>query len=117
MTVDNPSVIDLVAHDSLSDVVSLIMVEHRDWGVDGALLSDLQAKLNTYLAYAVNGQFAADYPSHQGKVLRFDLRTAYPLGPREIELLEIVRRRHLSPRGIELSWNQYDIQAGAGGRP
>src|SRR5262245_11799263 len=81
VTVDNPNVIDFVAHDPKADVVLLVLVEHRDWGPDGLLLPDLQAKLNTYLSYVADGQFASEYPDFRDKPICFDLRTAYPLGP------------------------------------
>jgi hypothetical protein len=120
MTVDNPSVIDFIAHEPKADSVLFVLVEHRDWGSAGRLLPDLQAKLNTYLAYLVDGRFEAEYPAYQGKPVCFDLRTAYPLGPRELEFIAIVERQHLSPRGIRFTWKRSNMHAGstaeAGGR-
>ena len=111
MTVDNPAVIDFIAHEPKADLVSFVLVEYREWGSAGRLLPDLQAKLNTYLAYLTDGRFEAEYPACQGKPVCFDLRTAYPLGPRELEFIAIVERQHLAPRGITFTWKQYDLHA------
>jgi hypothetical protein len=109
MTVENPAVIDFVAHDPSSDVVSFVLVEHRAWGDQGRLLPDLQRKLNTYLGYALDGKFAEAYPQHRGKRIRFDLRTAYLPGARELEFFELIQKQDLGPRGIELSWRQFEL--------
>jgi hypothetical protein len=109
VTIDNPDVIDLIAHDPKSDVVSFVLVEYRAWGTGGEYLPELQNKLNTYLAYAKDGQFAEEYPQYSGKALAFDLRTAHPLGEREIAFLEIVRRKELVPLGIGFSWQRYEF--------
>jgi len=107
MTVEDPSVIDLVAHDPNSDVVSFVLVEHREWGDQGNLLPDLQRKLNTYLGYVLDGHFGKAYSQYVGKRLVFDLRTAHPPGSRERAFLEVVRTQDLEPRGIGLTWRQY----------
>jgi hypothetical protein len=80
------------------------MVEDRPWLDKGLLLTDLQAKLNTYLAYISQGQLAADFPGLQGKAVHVQLSATVPPGPREIEFLRIVYKHHLVPRGISLSW-------------
>ncbi len=53
------------------DIIDL--VEHREWGDKGELLPDLQAKLNTYLAFVMDGQLAQQYPAMNGKKIRFRL--------------------------------------------
>lgn len=105
MTVDNPNVIDFISHDPKTDVVSLVLVEFRDWGDSGLLLPDLQSKLNTYLAFVLDGQLAEECPEYLGRRLCIDLRTVFPLGPREIEFLNIVREGHLKDHDIELRWS------------
>lgn len=112
MTVDNPHVIDALAYDPHKDQVSFVLVEYRDWGERGNLLPDLQAKLNTYLAYALDGQYAEEYPDYQGKPLCFDLRVGYPLGPLELEFLRIIRKEHLDPLGIAMTWKLHDFDTG-----
>jgi hypothetical protein len=109
MPVSDPSVIDLVAHDPKTDVVTLIMVEAREWGDRGMLLPDLQSKLSTYLGYALDGALLQDYPDLEGKAIAFQLSYAYPPGPRERDLIDIVRRKYLEPEGIQ--WREASIPA------
>jgi hypothetical protein len=100
MPVDNPLVIDLVTVDPLTEMVSLIMVEHREWGEAGELLPDLQAKLNTYFEYVESGQLVQEFRDVAGKPITFLLNHVYELGTREREFIRIVVQQHLVPAGI-----------------
>jgi len=102
MTVENPEVIDFVAHDPSEDMVILVMVEVREWGNSGELLPDLQKKLNTYYAYATAGHLGDDYPAFAGKKVRIELRSSFEPGERERNFLRIVLTRHLEPARIGL---------------
>ena len=101
MPVSDASVIDVVAHDPRSDVVTLVMVEDREWGERGALLPDLQAKVSTYLGYALDGGLLQDYPELKGKPIAFQLSYAHPPGARERGLIDIVKKKYLDPEKIE----------------
>ena len=109
MTVQSQSVIDFVSHDPKTDAVVLSMVEHREWGAKGELLPDLQAKLNTYLAFVMGGQLEQKYPDLKGKRIRFRLHSQEPPGERERQFIDIVREQDLVPRGIE--WQESLISA------
>jgi hypothetical protein len=104
VSMDDPGVIDFVAHDPKTDEVMLVMVEGRQWGNRGELLPELQTKLSTYLTYALDGQLNEDYPQFAGKAIRFELRCVEPIGQREAELLRIVEEQHLRPEGITFRW-------------
>lgn len=104
MPVQDTNVIDIVVHDPKTDTVILCMVEVRDWGDAGALLPDLQAKFDTYLTYALDGQLGEDYPEVAGKPLRFELRTECPPTECEQQFFEIVTREYLQPEGITFGW-------------
>jgi hypothetical protein len=104
MSVEEPGIIDFVAHDPRTDEVTLVMVEQRPWGDRGELLPELQCKFSTYLTYALDGQLLADYPQFSGRRIRFDLRCCEPPGTRETEFLRIVEQQHLRPEGISLHW-------------
>ena len=104
MGVSDRDVIDIVSLDPATGVVALTMVEARPWGERGALLPDLQAKLSTYLTYALDGQLASDYPDLRGRPVQFELAYAVAPGPREEHFLDIVRRNYLEPEGI--TWAQ-----------
>ena len=58
MTVDNSSVVDIIAHDPRTDVVSLVLVEYRDWGEKGGLLHELQVTLRLPYVWRRNSVFA-----------------------------------------------------------
>ena len=100
MAVSDPEVIDLVAHDPKTDTVSLIMVEVRPWGTRGELLPALQAKIATYLTFALDGQLVELYPHLAGKPIVFELSSAEPPGQRERDFLGIVQSQYLAPDGI-----------------
>ena len=89
--------------------MTLSMVEEREWGSQGALLTDLQAKLNAYLAYVSDGQLDKEYPQLRGKPIRFRLHYEFEPGARESESLAIVRAQHLEPAGI--GWEQSRVGA------
>jgi len=115
MTVEDHKVIDIVSHHPDGDVVRLVMVEYREWGEQGGLLHDLQAKLNTYLAFVTEGQLASDYPELVGKRVRIELHSIHPLGERERRFLSIVESEYLKPEGIELGVTQLEKRGGIPG--
>ena len=101
MTMQSHKVIDLVSHDPKSDAVVLSMVEDRDWGNKGELLLDLQEKLNTYLAFVLDGKLEQQYPAMKGKKVRFRLHSQQAPGYRERQFIQVVLKQDLTPRGIE----------------
>jgi len=104
MALTDHNKIDVVSLDKSGDAVTLSMVETRPWGERAELLPDLQAKLNTYLAYALDGELLRHYPEVKGKRIRFRLHYAHPPGPEEERFLQVVREQYLEPQGIE--WEQ-----------
>jgi hypothetical protein len=104
MALDEPQRIDVVSLDKAGTTVILTMVETRSWGTRGDLLADFQAKLNTYLAYALDGEMLEHYPQVAGKRICFRLHSVFPPGPEEQRFIEIVCRQHLAPAGI--GWEQ-----------
>jgi hypothetical protein len=103
MTVSQPNVIDFVVHDRKRDQALLVMVEDREWGHGGQLLPELQTKLNTYIAF-IDDRLTVDYPELAGKAVHVELRSVFRPGEEELKFLRIVQKRHLQPKGIELSW-------------
>ena len=62
MSVDQANVVDFVAIDVAIGEVVLSISDHLPWhGVDEHLIQ-LQAKLNHYLAYSLDGQLQRDHP-------------------------------------------------------
>jgi uncharacterized protein DUF6572 len=108
MTVSNPSVVDIVSYDARTDAVVLSLVEEREWGLHGELLIDLQAKLNYYLAFVLDGQLAQEYPQYVGKGVRFELWHRFELGPLDTAFIERVRREYLDREDID--WAQRSLE-------
>lgn len=103
MTTQDHQTIDFVAFDPDAGSVILVLVEDRPWGGEGKLLPDLQEKLNLYLNYVTDGQLAIDYPEASAAAVQIELRSAYPLGERERQFLDIVVRNHFRPEKISFS--------------
>ena len=60
-------IIDQVAHQARDDTVILTMFERRPWDGSETRILELRHKINTYVAFVVQGQFAKLYPDLQGK--------------------------------------------------
>lgn len=71
--VEHPHVIDVIAHDSKTDEVTLIMLEPRPWDGEEVRLFQLQEKINAYLSFALDGEMAEAYPQFNGKKIRLQL--------------------------------------------
>ena len=81
--VHNPRVVDLIELDRETGEVVLVMLEERPWGSDPAQLRQLEAKLNSYLSYVLDGFLSRHYPEYEGRSVRFELHCAAP--PRDEE--------------------------------
>jgi hypothetical protein len=66
-------VIDLIAEDSQTGEVTLIMLESRPWDGAELRLFQLQEKINAYLSFALDGEMAEAYPQFVGKKIRLQL--------------------------------------------
>ena len=71
--VHNPNVIDVVSHNRQTDLVSIGMVEEREWDGSEQRLVELEAKIQNYLSFLVDGQFAQMYPAYLGKPVEMRL--------------------------------------------
>jgi hypothetical protein len=58
--------VDLVALPEAGDVVELFVVQDAPWTGSDAQLGSLRAKVQAYVAYALDGQLTAAYPETQG---------------------------------------------------
>lgn len=85
--VTNPRVIDLISLDAESDEVVLLILETRPWGSDADQLPQLEDKLNSYLAYVLEGWLARQYPQYEGRKVRFQLDCASVPGDTEERFL------------------------------
>jgi hypothetical protein len=81
MSVDQPDVVDFVTVDDVTGAVVLSISDHLPWhGIDEHLLK-LQAKLNHYLAYCLDGQLHRDHP--ELAECRVEIRHVHKFSPDE----------------------------------
>jgi Holliday junction resolvase-like predicted endonuclease len=69
--VENPMVLDLVTLEG--DTVVLVMIERRRWGAAAQQLTQIEEKINRYMAYALDGFLVQHYPQYQGKAVQIRL--------------------------------------------
>jgi hypothetical protein len=100
--VEHAGVIDLLTHDAKQGHVTLVMVEPRPWDGSEARLFQLQEKLNAYVSFALDGEFAEAYPALAGLPLRIVLECGTYPDEATIDLLEKVRE--------QLGFQQIDLQ-------
>ena len=67
-----PGVIDLVTEAPNGDFV-LVMVQDKVWDGSNERLRELQAKVNTYLTYALDGPLHSQFPDSVGRSVRIEL--------------------------------------------
>jgi len=102
--VENPRVIDLVTYDPKSGEYVLIMIEERKWDGSADRVLQLQAKVNNYLSFALDGQMARQYPDSVGKPLRLQLDCVAEPDANSAQFIELVREK-LKTEGIRLIVN------------
>ena len=71
---EHTNVIDVIAHDAKTDVVTLVMRESRDWDGSEKQVFQLQEKINAYLSFALDGEMIEAYPAFVGKEIRLMLQ-------------------------------------------
>jgi hypothetical protein len=83
-------VIDLLAHDTKTDEVLLVMNEPRPWDGSDARLHELQERFNAYASFLLDGEFAESHPDLAKKPARIEVRCAHMPDVRAIELLGMI---------------------------
>ena len=87
---DPTGIIDLIAQDTKTGEVVLVMNEPDGWdGSDEQLLA-LQERFNAYVSFLLDGEMAADHPELAGKSPRIELRCAHVPDTRALELLGLI---------------------------
>lgn len=89
--IQNPAVIDLVAHDPQSDEVVLGMYEERNWDGSDDRLMELEEKLNTYLSFALDGEMEETYPQFKGKRIRVQLNCFFPPDTKTFQFIDQIK--------------------------
>jgi hypothetical protein len=87
---DRIGVIDLLAHDTKTDEVLLVMNEPRAWDSSDARLHELQERFNAYASFLLDGEFADAHPELAKKQARIEVHCAHMPDARAIELLGLI---------------------------
>jgi hypothetical protein len=87
---DRVGVIDVIAHDTKTGEVVLVMNEPDKWDGSDARLLALQERFNAYVSFLLDGEMVSEHPELGGKPARIDVRCAHVPDPRAIELLGMI---------------------------
>ena len=99
--VEHAHIIDLIADDTKTGEVTLIMLEERPWDGSEIRLFQLQEKINAYLSFALDGEMAEVYPQFAGRKLRIQLDCVGMPDSGVVQFLSMVREQ-ISFQGINL---------------
>jgi hypothetical protein len=83
-------VIDVIAHDTKTGEVVLVMNEPDEWDGSDARLLALQERFNAYVSFLLDGEMVSERPELAGKPARIEVRCAHVPDPRAIELLGMI---------------------------
>ena len=82
--------IDVIAHDTKTGEVVLVMNEPDEWDRSDARLLALQERFNAYVSFLLDGEMVSEHPELAGKPARIEVRCAHVPDPRAIELLGMI---------------------------
>jgi hypothetical protein len=87
---DRTGIIDVIAEDTKTGEVVLVMNGPNEWdGSDEQLLA-LQERFNAYVSFLLDGEMAETHPELAGKRARIELRCAHMPDAGALELLGLV---------------------------
>ena len=83
-------VIDVIAQDSNTGEVVLVMNEPEPWDDSDERLLTLQERFNAYVSFLLDGEMAEANPELVGRPARIELRCAHMPDTRALELLGMI---------------------------
>jgi hypothetical protein len=87
---DRTGIVDVIAEDTKTGEVVLVMNEPDEWdGSDEQLLA-LQERFNAYVSFLLDGELAETHPELAGKQARIEVRCAHMPDASALELLGLV---------------------------
>ena len=87
---DRTGLIDVIARDTKTGEVVLVMNEPDGWDGSDARLLEVQERFNAYVSFLLDGEMASEHPDLAGKPARIELRCAHMPDPRAIGLLGMI---------------------------
>lgn len=91
--VEHPTIIDAVAEDPSGQSFVLFIFETREWEGSQERLAQLQAKINNYLSFILDGQMERMYPKSKNKKRRIEVRSPHPLDARTGDFIARVQQQ------------------------
>jgi hypothetical protein len=98
---DRAGVIDVVAEDTKTGQVVLVMNEPNEWNGSDEQLLALQERFNAYVSFLLDGEMVETHPELAGKPARIELRCAHMPDKRSLELLGLIHD-HLAFQELNL---------------
>jgi hypothetical protein len=89
MGLENTNVLDAVGTEVESGCVVLSIFDSWTWEDEDQHLAALQDKLNAYFEFIESEQIKTEYPSANGRQIRIDLLSRFPIPPRAESFLEM----------------------------
>ncbi len=83
-------VIDVIAQDSNTGEVVLVMNEPEPWDDSDERLLALQERFNAYVSFLLDGEMAETHPELAGRPVRIELRCAHMPDTPALELLGLI---------------------------
>ena len=83
-------VIDVIAHDTKTGEVVLVMNQPEPWDDSDERLLALQERFNAYVSFLLDGEMASEHPELAGKPARIELRCVHIPDTRALELLGMI---------------------------
>ena len=87
---DRTGVIDVIAQDSKTGEVVLVMNEPEPWDDSDERLLALQERFNAYVSFLLDGEMAETNPDLAARPARIELRCAHMPDTRALELLGMI---------------------------
>jgi len=103
MMKDRTSIIDVIAEDTKTGEVVLVMNEPNEWNGSDEQLLALQERFNAYVSFLLDGEMAEAHPELAGKRARIELRCAHTPDAQTLELLGLIH--------VQLAIEELDLQA------
>jgi hypothetical protein len=89
-TKNRVGIIDLIAGDTKTGEVVLVMNEPNEWDDSDEQLLALQERFNAYVSFLLDGEMAEAHPELAGKPARIELRCTHMPDSRTLELLGLI---------------------------
>lgn len=87
---DRIGVIDVIAHDTKTDTIFLVMNEPGEWDGSDERLLELQERFNAYVSFLLDGELVQTHPELAGKRARIEMRCERMPDARALELLGMI---------------------------